>query len=103
MTDPEKRWKVSAPHGDYLGHRLTGQEKGRGTLQTSALPLGYGAEASKVTKSEHFLNPPETFQESSSLLWVFLGVICLNHKIMRGNHGCLGGFPHRAIRPFGNR
>src|SRR5258705_13410027 len=29
-------------------------------LQTSALPLGYGARPSKVTKSRRFLNPPGT-------------------------------------------
>src|SRR5882724_1201690 len=28
-------------------------------LQTSALPLGYGASASKVTKTRRFLNPAE--------------------------------------------
>ncbi len=43
------------------------------SLQTSALPLGYGARASKVIKSQHFLNPPETDPVSSDLLGAFLG------------------------------
>src|SRR2546422_2977739 len=43
MTDRETLATVSRSHDDYLGHRGTEKEKGRGTLQTSALPLGYGA------------------------------------------------------------
>ena len=40
MTDRETLATVSRSHDDYLGHRGTEKEKGRGTLQTSALPLG---------------------------------------------------------------
>src|SRR2546427_11858072 len=42
MTDRETLATVSRSHDDYLGHPGTEKEKGRGTLQTSALPLGYG-------------------------------------------------------------
>jgi len=44
VTYPEMHSTVSAADGYHLGHRRTQKEKGRGTLQTSALPLGYGAE-----------------------------------------------------------
>src|SRR3989442_11766014 len=43
MTTPERPDFISATHQDHLGHTRAEQEKGRGTLQTSALPLGYGA------------------------------------------------------------
>ena len=58
---------VPAPQMDYLGHPGTEQEKGRGTLQTSALPLGYGAERRKLPIYIAFLNPPrERLQTSTS-------------------------------------
>src|SRR6266480_7316316 len=41
MTTPERPDFISATHQDHLGHTRAEQEKGRGTLQTSALPLGY--------------------------------------------------------------
>jgi len=42
------------------------KEKGRGTLQTSALPLGYGAVRLKLASYLDFLNPPlERFQTSA--------------------------------------
>jgi len=44
VTQPECTGDLSAPRKYWLGNRPTGKEKGRGTLQTSALPLGYGAE-----------------------------------------------------------
>ncbi len=40
MTHRERRRTLSAPRTDYLGHGRTRKEKGRGTLQTSTLPLG---------------------------------------------------------------
>jgi hypothetical protein len=58
MTYADGREIVPAPQMDYLGHPGTGQEKGRGTLQTSALPLGYGAETDKLAIYLEFLNPP---------------------------------------------
>jgi len=58
MTYADGREIVPAPQMDYLGHPGTGQEKGRGTLQTSALPLGYGAVArSNLARPLGFLNP----------------------------------------------
>ncbi len=58
---------VPAPQMDYLGHPGTEQEKGRGTLQTSALPLGYGAERRKLPIYIAFLNPPrERLRTSTS-------------------------------------
>ena len=43
LTHAERTETLSAPCNDYLGPPRTEKEKGRGTLQTSALPLGYGA------------------------------------------------------------
>jgi hypothetical protein len=58
MTYADGREIVPAPRMDYLGHPGTGQEKGRGTLQTSALPLGYGAvRGSNLARPLDFLNP----------------------------------------------
>ncbi len=51
-------------------------------LQTSALPLGYGAEASKVTKTDHFLNPPETNAVPSNRLGAFLGATRMANRLL---------------------
>ncbi len=58
MTQPERRGTLSATLTYYLGHSGTEKEKGRGTLQTSALPLGYGAVRHKLAIYLDFLNPP---------------------------------------------
>ena len=58
MTDPEIPPTVSPPHGYHFGHPETQKEEGRGTLQTSALPLGYGATTHKLAIYLDFLNPP---------------------------------------------
>src|SRR2546426_10713399 len=57
-SHPEGCWTLSAIPRYYLGHPRTKKEKGRGTLQTSALPLGYGAERRKLAIYLDFLNPP---------------------------------------------
>ncbi len=44
------------------------------SLQTSALPLGYGAVASIVTKSRHFLNLSREPEIMAADMWVFLRV-----------------------------
>jgi hypothetical protein len=41
-----------------LGTSWEGKGKGRGTLQTSALPLGYGAVTPELAIYLDFLNPP---------------------------------------------
>jgi len=43
MTDPEIPPTLSPPHGYHFGHPETQKEEGKSPLQTSALPLGYGA------------------------------------------------------------
>src|SRR3989442_9056407 len=58
MTDRETLATVSRSHDDYLGHGGTQKEKDRGTLQTSALPLGYGAARRKLASYLDFLKPP---------------------------------------------
>src|SRR6266850_2070593 len=60
-------------------------------LQTSALPLGYGAVASKVTKIHNFLNPPRWRCVRVGLLWAILGATFLVAK-------CPGRFPTAAFR-----
>src|SRR5439155_21208195 len=62
MTPPERRWCLSVYHTYYLGHRRTEKEKGRGTLQTSALPVGYGAVGGSAfagTMWRGFANPAD--------------------------------------------
>ena len=43
LTQQDEPESVRAPYSYHLGNRPTGKETSRGTLQTSALPLGYGA------------------------------------------------------------
>jgi hypothetical protein len=58
MTDREIPTAASASHDDYLGRGGTDKERGRSPLQTSALPLGYGAARRKLANYLDFLNPP---------------------------------------------
>src|SRR5712692_5971962 len=68
--------------GGPAERRRTESNRRMEVLQTSALPLGYGASASKVTKTENFLNPPESDPVSSDLLGAFLGAKRISNRVL---------------------
>ncbi len=99
MTDGEMRWTLSAPPGYQLGHPWTRKEKGRGTLQTSAVPLGYGAVGLENGETTGISQPTAlTIVIANSDCWQFL-LALPNHSRRPQAAACDRDEATRAIKP----
>src|SRR5207253_8953733 len=66
QTARESASSLKPSRNDCLGLRRTVKENGGGPLQTSALPLGYGAATRKLASYFDFLKPPWEVLPTSS-------------------------------------